>query len=613
MNKNNVCKIYKIIKIILWLLPFLVFIWILDKHFVLSGKLEIKYKVEKSSKLVKNFASKESDKLIGTKNKQGDKDYFQLITKSPIYFDVKVPRAFQKATVTLKYQNPDSQPVIKLGIQQASNAFYYVDMAFAYPVLDNLPDYWDKIQEGNLILWEKNKKYFEEKKSKQEEFDKKKNELDKWQADELKKLDDEYIKYIKVNKENKNVNIEDNLDEIKKEEYEMKKQTILDNYQEKLDKITKENHVMERAEPEYSSIKDFLNNLPETKKIVQYNYNLANYLEIPYYQKNYKTIEIDKSLRGKHEIHTYIGKGEDLNFTFTVLDINRRNGADIFKVTVFNNKEEKVKEFSLPDDGEEKASNKVYPERTLQILMENIPHGIYHLIVDASDPTEDLFINKIVTFQHLVMFKNYIFLAENEEYKSILGDKILVPTTLFTNSTNISASVPHEINFQELDIFYNKKKEHLKIDVLKTPKTFSGLKGTTSITSPKNDVLVSGDGFLTFSENQLFDPNFGSVNQLDNITNVEDYDYIIANYLQAKQDGDWLEASSIVNTQNLYFHKDNNYTANFIFSLPGLFENKRILKIKEVDILFEKEPINFKNFFPKLKNWLNRTIKLLKK
>lgn len=586
MEKDRLKEIFKFIKLAIWLIPLVFLLWILNEYLVPGGRLEIKYDVTRGSKLVRNFASKEIDKLIGTKNKLGDKDYFQLITTSPVYFDVKVPRAFQKATVSLKYQNPASQPAINLGVKQANDAFYLQPLAFEHPVLENLPDYWDKIQEGDLVLWQKNKEYLKEEQSKQKTFEAIKKELDGWKAEELKKLVGEFG----FNPSN----------QVKKNEVEPKKLSIDEEYNQKLAKLTEENKVAERPKPAFSSLSDFLSNLPAQEKIVRYNFSLTKYLQLADYKKNYWTIEINKSLRGKHEIYTYVGQDEDLNFTFIIQDINRHAGEDIFKVTVFNNQDEKVKEISLSDDGGVDASGKASPERTLQVLIEGIPHGLYRLVIDAPD---DIFIKKIVTFQHLFAFKGNLYLTDNEEYKDILGDKKSEPTTVYTNSTAIKAITSHPASFQTLQVGL----ANLTIDKLLIPKEVTDLKGITSIISPENDVYLEGDGLFAFSQNQLnmiFDP----VANLDEVTNIGDYDYIIASYPQAKKEGDWSVAKTQVTTPKLYFHKNQDLTASFIFDLPGLPENKRILKIKEVDVTFEKEPITIVNFFSKTKNWLQRNI-----
>jgi len=590
----NICRIekfFKVVKVVLWLLPVLLFVWILNQNFVPGGKFEVKYDVTKDSKLLRNFASKEKDKIIGTKNKPGDNDYFQLITTTPVYFDVMVPRPFQKATVSLKYQNPDNQPVIKLGVKQANEAYYYEDMAFLHPVLENLPDYWDKNQEDDLVLWQKDQQYKDII-----------EELDNWQKEELEKLAEEYE--IKKNDLKNSAGEEISEKDLENEQgFEIKKKLVQEKYEEELEKITEENKAEKRPKPEFATIQEFWDNFPEIDKVLEYNYNLSPYVEMVNYQKSHETIEINKSLRGKHEIYTYVGGGEDLNFVFTVQDINRHTGEDVFRVAVFNSRGEKIKEVLLPDDGEDKATGKVYPKRTLPVLLENIPHGIYRLVIDIHD---DIFIKEIVTFQHLVMFKGNVYLTDNEEYRDILGDKKLMSTILYTDSTSVKVRTSHEGSLQTLRVGW----ENLEIDELHTLKQIDNLEGITRLVSPRNDVYIEGNGFFAFTENQLFNPNFGSLNKLDTIKDVEKYDYVFAKYPQAEEEGDWLVAKATVITPQLYIHKNNDYSINFMFNLPGLPEDKRVLKIKEVNIVFEKEPITINNFFEKLKGWINRYIKL---
>jgi hypothetical protein len=586
IEKNKTKKIFLVIKIILWCLPLILFVWVLDKNFVPRGQLEVKYDVTEESKLVRNFASKEKDKLIGTKNQLGNEDYFQLITTSPVYFDVKVPRPFAKAIVSLKYQNPDSQPAIKLGVKQANEAYYYQDLAFMHPVLESLPDHWDKAEDGDLVLWQKNKAYKEEKEKKQQEFEEKEENLDNWLEEELEKIDAEYgVDHKGLSRE-------------EKEELELKKQIIQEKYQEDFEIITEENKVEEKSDPEFVSPQEFLNNFPDPTAVLQYNYALSSHLEMPGYQKSHKTIEINKSMRGSHEIYTYIGQGEDLNFIFTIQDINRHAGADFLKITVYDSKGEKVNEVSAPDDGEAKATGRVFPERRHQLLMENIPFGIYRLVINI--PDDDIFIKKIETFQHLVMFKKNIYLTDNEEYKIILGDKSFTPTTIYTNGSVVKARTAHENGLQTLRVGYR----NLNIDEKHVLKEIETTNEITSIVSPKNDIYIQSNGFFAFSKDQLFDPNFSLVMDLDKIKDVEEYDYIFADYPQAQLVDGWLVAETSVEVPYLYFNENKDKVVNFIFSLPGLPENNRVLKIKEMTIHFEKEPFTLDNFFPRIKNWL---------
>ena len=158
-DDHQLQKLQRTTRIVLWVLVFLFFLFLTLKHYVPFGRLTIAYDVKHGSAYVENFASKEPDRLIGTPNKKGSNEYFQLITSTPLYFDVQVPRPFRQATVTLQYQNPDNQPVLKFGVlQKGASAYAYRDLSLAEPMLDNLPDSWDKIQQGDLVLWQKSKK-----------------------------------------------------------------------------------------------------------------------------------------------------------------------------------------------------------------------------------------------------------------------------------------------------------------------------------------------------------------------------------------------------------------------------------------------------------------------
>ncbi|MDD5039777.1 MAG: hypothetical protein PHY34_01375 [Patescibacteria group bacterium] len=584
-------KILIFFKIIIWCLPVILIIYILTQYFVPSGLLEIHYHVEKESKVVKNFAQKESDRIIGTENKSGNKDYFQLITTSPVYFNVIVPRPFSKAEVSLVYQNPDNQPKIQLGVKQPNSAYSYVDMAFWQPILENLPEYWSKIEENNIILWQKDNEYKTEKLSRDLIFSQKKNELDIWKEEELNSLDEKY----KSNRIIQNQNISSS--------YDSEKQVILTKYNNELKTITGEAKIQREVKGQFSHIQDFLDHLPELTGVVQYNYNLSAFLEMPGYKKSTKPIIIDKSIRGSHEIYTYIGKDEDLNFIFTIQDINRHVGEDPFHVQVFNSSNKKISDVIAPDDGETEATGKVYPQRRHQLLLDNLPMGVYRLVIDLTD--DDVFIKQIETTQNLIMFKKNIYPTDNPEYSEILGEKQLTPTTIYTNSNKIKIKTSHEKGIQTLRV----GSEKVFIDQVHVPQEINLSPGMTTIYSPRNDIIISGDGYFAFSPDQFFNPDFFVTEDLMKVNDIDNFNFIIADYLHAQSNDGWLTAKATIEVPDLYYSQKNGQTmASFIFSLPGLPENNRMLKIKEVDIRFQKPPVTINSFLQKVKSYISNMI-----
>jgi hypothetical protein len=55
------------------------------------------------------------------------------------------------------------------------------------------------------------------------------------------------------------------------------------------------------------------------------------------------------------------------------------------------------------------------------------------------------------------------------------------------------------------------------------------------------------------------------------------------------------------------FIKEGKVTV--MFSAPGLAKNKNEIILKEIKVTLTKEPLTFKNFFPRLKRFLRRVFK----
>ncbi|XOU94781.1 MAG: hypothetical protein ACNFW9_01810 [Candidatus Kerfeldbacteria bacterium] len=576
IKKSN--KLVSFIKLIIWIVPVIIFAFIINSNFAPLGILDIEYNVNEDSNLVRNFANKEPDKLIGTINPATNNDYYQLITTTPVYFDVNVPRAFTKATVTMKYQNIDQQPEISLGVKQANKAYYYKDMAFFNESLENLSDHWNKIDDADATLWQKDVDYYN---AKQSEID----ILDELKEGEMLKLNNEFPDEFKSTLDKQNF---DNKEDLILKEYKDKVKVAIDEVKDK-----KNNSL------EYLSINDFFSNFPEPTKVLKFNYDLDSFLEIPGYEQSNKVLEINKSLRGSHEIYTYIGSGEDLNFIFTLQDSNRHNGEDVLNVKVYNSKNELIEEVSAPDDGEIHATGKILPERRHQLLIEDLSFGTYRLILNI--PDDDIFIKKIETHQHLVMFKKNIYLTDNIEYKGIINEDNISPTTLYTNSSYVKARTSHDNGLQVLRVGSNNLRLEDK-HILNEIKTLGGI---VPIVSPKNDIYIEGDGFFAFTKEQLFDPNFSSVKNVDQVENINEFDFILSKYPKVEFESNWQIASASVEAPYLFINEGKDKIINFMIDLPGLPENDRQLKINQINIRFEKDPITFSRVLTKIRQFFS--------
>jgi len=140
----------RITKLAIYLVPIVILLFIFDNNFVPLGKLVINYDVNKQeSPLIRNFASKEPDKIIGFREEIDD--YYQQINHTPVYFDVNLPRLFPKATIKIKYGKPDNQPFFRLGIKQSNDAYLFKNLGF-FDLVSYLSQDWEVLFQDDFIL-----------------------------------------------------------------------------------------------------------------------------------------------------------------------------------------------------------------------------------------------------------------------------------------------------------------------------------------------------------------------------------------------------------------------------------------------------------------------------
>ncbi|MFH1597618.1 MAG: hypothetical protein ABIB97_00920 [Patescibacteria group bacterium] len=503
----------KIIKVVIYLIPIGILLFLLNKNFVPLGTLEIKYQAElNENQAIENFASREGDKIIGYAETTGD--YFHLITTDPVLFDLRAPRLFPTAKISVLYQDPDWQPLLRIGVRQKNGQYHTQTAAHHDRIIENLPDDWQVTKEGAGYL-----------------------------AQKTEGLDTGFKKF-------------DSVEQLKADQ-------------------------------------------PSIEKILTINHHLVNDLAIPEYQKSGSFFTIDNSLRGPIEIYTYV-QHEDLDFTFHFQDINRHQGADKVPIVVYK-EAEIVYSSLLEDDGDDTVSGVASAVRPVSVKIVDPEPGIYRLVVGAIN--DEIFTRQIITSQSKVVFKNNLFLAESDEYASSFDDIQTKEVVVYTDSPSFRLTTPHQKGLQTItagDQTVDIEETHIEYPVVNPGQNLIALN------SPINDVKIIGSGFYAFSPESFFDPTdyqirAKSVSSLNSLDDLADYDYIIGEYIEPQRQGNWLVAEAQVEVPQLYF--DENFRASFSIDLPGLAENNRLFKIKEIQIVLEKPPLTFSNIFSRAKDY----------
>lgn len=121
MNKNKLQRWRKIIRIILIIIPVLIFLWLVNKNLVPSGHLEASYNFSEQSPFISRLYP--AGRVLGVE-KNGEGQYYQSIIIDPVYFKVHLPVNFERAKIRLKFQT-DKVNNLWLGYQIGPDFQYY--------------------------------------------------------------------------------------------------------------------------------------------------------------------------------------------------------------------------------------------------------------------------------------------------------------------------------------------------------------------------------------------------------------------------------------------------------------------------------------------------------
>jgi len=349
-------------------------------------------------------------------------------------------------------------------------------------------------------------------------------------------------------------------------------------------KIEDNGTVLLQRNKKFDSIEEFLTNLPARSEVAAYHYDLSE----PYRQSDYFPSSGVKTtrffLRGSQEFYTYL-KNEALNFKFGFLDENNRLGADEVDIVVINEAGQPVAEERMTDDGNVSDDGSSSWPQTLEIVLADLPEGVYKIQMKA---TEDIVFRFISTRQRKMVFLNQLWLTSGGDYPTDApgvnlvtgGRKISLAThyasgaqTVLINQEPLIVAEPY------LEYFYNSTAASLtKISILKN-----------------EDLLVKSDNPLAFSSDQYFNPNplrLTAEIDLDRLG----VNYIIADYSSPRQDGEWTIATATLDTSKVSFDEK---TWKFVISAPTAGQANRELFINSIKMTFKGLPLTFKDFLNK--------------
>ena len=146
------------IRITIYCIPALLFSFLVYKNLAVNGNLEAVYDFKEKSPFISVLRPQGR---LGEIKKDSRGSYFQEVKDEPVYFDIRLPRPFQRVEVGLEYKNID-QPIFELGAMTDKERWQFDLKPVENKVINFLLQdkfHWNYTEENGTFFFQKNKKY----------------------------------------------------------------------------------------------------------------------------------------------------------------------------------------------------------------------------------------------------------------------------------------------------------------------------------------------------------------------------------------------------------------------------------------------------------------------
>ena len=398
-------------------------------------------------------------------------------------------------------------------------------------------------------------------------------------------------------------------------------------YQQQLEQLkmqaTANNLLFWQKEPIYAKLEQFIEKPPVDKITATYFFNVGDFSlsQQKVSSPSEKNTIFTRALRGSHTLFIRVDN-KPLNITIEKQDSNAYKGEDVLLIELYKGDKQIMKK-EIPDDGISETSNLKMNPQTEQIKIDSLESGVHKLVLTDKSSGADVNITKIETNQSGLIVSSPLYILDNR------------PATVWTNSKKITVTTWHDESLQtvKLDNLYD-----LKIDKtnknyefnLNKPETADNTRELHQLDIPKNDLIISGDGYFSFSKDSFFNPEPIKTVNLTALSDISKIDYIIANYQQAKKEGEWYTAQAYfdpkdikIDGDKLYFSLEspelNSYGGEIVIDSlevtvkkPGWFSGQGVQNAGETGNVVEKKTVK-QNIFSRFFDWTGEKMKVIGK
>jgi len=339
------------------------------------------------------------------------------------------------------------------------------------------------------------------------------------------------------------------------------------------DKIEDNGLILWQKEKKFKSIADFIVNPPSKNQVTTYFVDSEKILSLSQDSDNKdEKVIINTPLRGNHTLLVNVKKGP-LIVKIAKQDMNAYKGEDKIKLSILKNLTvltEKV----IEDDGITDNATLMMQPQEETIKLEDVKPGIYQVNIVSPGEGADSLITNIEINQKQAVFKNQIFFIDKKS------------TVLFTDSNKIDVLTYHITSFQTIklndkfNLEINKDSQKLPFDLeILTKDEKNGQ--LYKLESPKNDLIISAEGYFSFSKEAFFNPEGIRAVNLENLENLDEINYILSSYKKAKEEDGWLKSEVFFSYKDIRVEGGKLF---FSLEIPGIAVSGGQLEIDNLEI-----------------------------
>ncbi|MBT5807646.1 hypothetical protein HOI18_00015 [Candidatus Uhrbacteria bacterium] len=325
-------------------------------------------------------------------------------------------------------------------------------------------------------------------------------------------------------------------------------------------RIDQDGMVLLQRNNRYESLESFYSNPPARNDVAVYRTDYDVPYRLDSYTASSVTKTMDVSLRGHHELKTYI-KDEALLFDFQYMDMNRDEGEDSISVLVFNEEGLPVAEARASDDGNISMDARPSGLEKLSLRVDGLPEGVYKLVINAP---RDIFFRKVHTPQSKAVFLNTVFIGDEVAYREPPDG-----TRFWTNTERMVMQTRHAEGVQDVSV------DGETLSIAEPYQWYESVPGDglSEVRVPAGDLEIVMEGKIAFIKSQYFNPDPINITAYTDLETL-DVDYVLGEYVSPRKEGDWLVSIVSFGADELYAEDDGTWKISFSTPLVAQFDTE---------------------------------------